>query len=199
MSRSHAPLWGPGEPLELPDALRSAAPFAVLALLALSLLLVPEVPAWVAAVGAVAFGLAAATRAAQQHWALLQLRSNLDRLLLRIEPTPLSPVLVWRAGELCAPGRREHLAAAVRRVERSADSSHLPGAAPLNRRAVRANRDEMDALVDRLAATEPVSARGMILAKRLLDDPSGPLYDRDCSADLGAHLRAVLKALDDHS
>ena len=171
----------------------------MLAVLALLFLLVPQVPASVAAAGAVAFGLAAATRGAQQHRALLQLRSNLDRLLVRIEPTSLSPMLVWRAGELCAPDEREHLAAALRRVERSADSSHLPGATPLNRSAVRANSAEMDALVDRLTAPEPVSARGMILARRLLDDPAGPLYNRDCAADLGARFRDVLKALGDHS
>jgi hypothetical protein len=199
MRKSHASLVGPGQPLELPDAIRSAAPFAVLAVLALLLLLVPEVPGWAAAVGAVAFGLAAATRGAQQHRALLHLRSNLDRLLLRHQPTSLSPMLLWRVGELCAPDERAHLAAALRRVERSAGSSRLPGATPLNRPAVRANSNGIDALVDRLSAPDPVSARGMILAWRLLDDPSGPLYDRDCSADLGARLRDVLAALDDHA
>jgi hypothetical protein len=198
MGKGRASLVGPGQPLELPDAVRSAAPFAVLAVLALLLLLVPKVPALVAAAAAVAFGLAAATRGAQQHHPLLQLRSNLDRLLVRSEPKSLSPMLVWRAGELCAPGEREHLAAALRRVERTADSAHLPGATPLNRSAVRANRAELDALVDRLTAPEPVSARGMILARRLLDDPAGPLYDRDRAADLGGRLRDVLSALGDH-
>lgn len=199
MSKSHATPVGPGYPLELPHAVRAAAPFAVLSVLALLLLLVPDVPAWAAAVAAVAFALAAATRAAQQHRALVQLRSNLDRLLLRSDPTPLSPMLVWRAGELCGNGEREHLAGQLRRLERSADASHLAGAAPLNRTAVRANGEEIDAVIDRLNAPEPVNARGIILAQRLLADPSGPLYDRDRAADLGARLREVLRALDDRS
>jgi hypothetical protein len=199
VGKRHAPPLGPGYPLELPHAARSAAPFAILAALALVLLLVPDVPAGAAAVAAVAFALAAATRAAQEHRALRHLRSNLDPLLLRSEPTPLSPVLAWRAGELCSPESREHLAAELRRLERSAAPSHLAGAVPLNRVAVRANAEEIDALVDRLSAPEPVSARGMILARRLLDDPSGPLYDRDRVSDLGPRLREVLEALDDHS
>jgi hypothetical protein len=199
MSKSHATPVGPGYPLELPHAVRAAAPFAVLSVLALLLLLVPDVPAWAAAVAAVAFALAAATRAAQQHRALVQLRSNLDRLLLRSDPTPLSPMLVWRAGELCTAEEREHLAATLRRLERSADASHLAGATPLNRLAVRANGEEIDAIVDRLNAPDPVSARGIILARRLVDDSSGPLYDRDRTADLGPRLREVLRALDDRS
>lgn len=199
MGRSHASTLGPGYPLELPNAIRSAAPFAALAALSLLLLLAPDVPVWTAAVAVVAFALAAVVRAAQEHRSLVRLRSNLDPLLLRGEPTALSPMLVWRVGELCSPEAREHLAAELRRVERSADSSQLAGAAPLNRIAVRANGEEMDVLVDRLTAPEPVSARGMILARLLLDDPSGPLYGRDRASDLGPRLRDVLKALDDHS
>jgi HAMP domain-containing protein len=190
---------GPGYPLDLPHAVRAATPFAVLSVLALLLLLVPDVPAWAAAVAAIAFALAAATRAAQQHRALLQLRSNLDRLLLRSEPTGLSPMLVWRAGELCATDEREHLATTLRRLERSADSSHMPGATPLNRSAVRASGEELGALVDRLSSPDPVNARGMIMVRRLLDDPAGPLYDRDRAADLGPRLREALRALDVHS
>ena len=199
MGKSHAHPVGPGYPLELPRTLRAATPFAVLSVVALTLLLVPDVPAWTAAVAAVAFALAAATRAAQEHRALLQLRSNLDRLLLRSDPGPLSPMLVWRAGELCGTEEREHLAAMLRRVERSADASQMPGATPLNRAAVRASNGELQALADRLTAAEPVSARGMILARRLLDDPAGPLYDRDRADDLGPRLREALRALDDRS
>jgi hypothetical protein len=197
MARSHAPLLGPGYPIELPDAFRSAAPFAILAGLSLALLLVPDVPPWAAAVAAVAFALAATTRAAQQHWALVQLRSNLDRLLLRTEATSLSPLLVWRAGELCAPEEREHVVAALRRVERSAASSNLPGAAPLNRAAIRENGEAIDALVARLTAPEPVSARGMILVRQLLDDPSGPLYERSRAPGLGVRLVELRRALDE--
>jgi hypothetical protein len=198
MARSHAPVIGAGYPIELPRAARAASPFAALAALALLLLLVPGVPAWAAAAAAAAFGLAAATRAAQQHRAMLQLRANLDRLLLQSEPNALSPMLTWRAGELCALDGREHLAALLRRLARSADRSQMPGAAPLSRGAVRACAEELSAVVDRLLSPEPVSARGVLLARRLLDDPAGPLYDRDRAEELGPSLREVLRALDDH-
>ena len=91
-------------------------------------------------------------------------------------PTPLSPILVWRAGQLTSPAARERLAAALRRVERSADASHLAGASPLNRPALRASGDEIDAVVDCLLGAEPVRVRGVLLVRRLLDDPAGPLY-----------------------
>jgi hypothetical protein len=199
MARSHASIVGQGYPIELPHAARAAAPFAALAALALLLLLVPGVPAWAAAVATVAFACAAAIRAAQQHRAMLQLRANLDRLLLRSEPDSLSPMLTWRAGELCSPGEREHLASQFHRVVRSSDTAHMPGAAPLSRGAVRACAPELNAVADRLAAPEPISPRGVLLARRLLDDPAGPLYDRDRAADLVPRLREVLRALDDHS
>jgi hypothetical protein len=197
--RSHIPTLGAGYPLELPNAVRSAAPFAILALLSLLLLLFPGVPVWIAAFAAAAFALAAAMRAAQEHHALAKLRSNLDWLLLRGEQPPLSPVLAWRAGELCSPDAREDLVTELRRIERSAGASHLAGAIPLNRAAVRDSSAEIDALVDRLSAPEPVAARGVILARRLLDDPAGPLYDRDYGAELRPRLRELLAALDDHS
>jgi hypothetical protein len=199
MGKSHAPPVGPGYPLQLPHAVRAAAPFVVLSVFALSLLLVPDVPAWAAAIAAIAFALAAATRAAQQHRALLQLRANLDRLLLRSDHSQHSPMLAWRAGELCGADEREHLVTMLRRLERAADASHLAGATPLNRAAVRANGEAIDAIVDRLNAPDTVSARGVILVQQLLDDPAGPLYDRDRAADLGPRLREVLRALDDRS
>jgi hypothetical protein len=191
----HASLIGPGQPLELPRAGRAAAPFAVLALLSTLLLLVPEVPASAAGVAAVAFALAAAARGVQQHRALARLQASIDQVLLRKEPTPLSPILVWRAGQLTSPAARDHLAASVRRVERSADTSHLAGASPLNRPAVRASGAELDALVDCLLGTEPVRARGVLLVRRLLDDPGSPLYGHAPMQELQAQLRRALGAL----
>jgi len=192
----HATLLGPGQPIELPRAGRSAAPFVVVAILAALLLLIPEIPREAAAAAALAFAFAAALRATQQHRALARLRSSIDRLLLRNEPTPLSPILSWRAGELCTAEARENLAKSLRRIERSAEPSHLPGVAPFNRIAIRACHDEIDALVDLLMGIDPVSARGMLLIRSLLDDPSGPLYDRERAPELEGELRRALAALD---
>ena len=192
----HASLLGPGQPIELPRAGRSAAPFVAFALLAALLLLVPEIPRGAAIAAALAFALAAALRATQQHRALARLRSSLDRLLLRNEPTPLSPILSWRAGELCTADARDNLAKSLRRVEHAAETSHLPGVAPFNRVAIRSCHGEIDELIDVLTGTEPVSARGMLLTRSLLDDPAGPLYDRDRASELEGALRRALAALD---
>ena len=195
MARHHASLIGPGQPLELPRAGRAAAPFAVLSLLSLLLLFVSRVPSSVAVVAAIAFALAAVARAEQEHRALSRLQSSIDQVLLRKDPTPLSPVLVWRAGQLSAPGAREHLAAALRRVERSAAASHLAGASPLNRPAVRASAPELEAVVDCLAGTDPVRPRGILLVRRVLDDPGSPLYGDAPADELRAALRRALAAL----
>jgi hypothetical protein len=195
MARSHAPIVGPGQPIELPDALRSAAPFAVLALVAAALLLVPDVPPAFAAVAALAFALAALTRAAQQHRELRQMEASIDRVLLRKEATPLSPLLVWRAGRLCSDETRERLAASLRHAERSAATSHLAGASPLNRPGIRASRAEIDAVAERLASPEPVHARGVLLVRILLDDPGSPLYGNAPGSELRASLRQALSAL----
>jgi len=191
----HASLIGPGQPLELPRAARAAAPLAVLALLSILLLLVREVPVAAAGVAAVAFALAAAARGVQQQRALARLQASLDQVLLRKEPTPLSPILVWRAGQLTSPTAREHLAASVRRVERSADASHLAGASPVNRSAVRESAAELDAVVDYLLGTEQVHARGVLVVRRLLDDPGSPLYGHAPAEALRAQLRRAIAAL----
>ena len=196
-TRSHVSLFGPGQPIELPRPGRSAAPLAALALVAAVLALVPEIPrlrrrrgrARVRARGR-------DPRAAQEQRALSQLRSSIDRLLIRDVPMPWSPLLAWRAGELTSVEERERLAASIGRLERSADASHLPGSVPLNRGAVRSQRAQLDAVADRLLQPEPVSARGVLLVRRLLDGAAGPLYDRSRTSELASELRRALSALD---
>ena len=195
MARSHAPLVGPGQPIEVPHALGAAAPFLALAVLSALLLLIPEVPPEVAAFAAAAFSLAAVGRAVQQRRALREMQVSIDRVLLHRKATPLSPLLVWRASQLCAPEAREHLAAALRRAERSASAAHLAGASPLNRPAIRSSTVEIEALAGYLAGAEPVSAKGVLLVHHLLEDPSAPLYGHAPGSDLRDELRAVLAAL----
>ena len=101
-------------------------------------------------------------------------------------------LLAWRAGELTSVEGREQLAASIGRLERSAASAYLPGSAPLNRGAVRSQRQQLDAIADRLLQPEPVSARGVLLVRRLLDDAAGPLYDRSRTSELARELRRAL-------
>jgi len=179
----------------VPHALGAAAPFLALALLSALLLLIPEVPPGVAVFAAAAFSLAAAGRAVQQHRALRDMQVSIDRVLLHRQATPLSPLLVWRASQLCAPEAREHLAAALRRAERSASAAHLPGASPLNRPAIRSSAVEIEALASYLTGTEPVNAKGVLLVHHLLEDPSAPLFGHGPSSDLRDEIRAALAAL----
>lgn len=196
-TRSHVSLLGPGQAIELPRPGRAAAPLAALALLAALLAFVPEFPPLAAAAAAIAFALAAAIRAGQQQRALAQLRSSTDRLLLRDVATPWSSLLAWRAGELTSVGERERLAASISRLERASSSAYLPGSTPLNRGAVRSQRELLDAIADRLLQAEHVSARGVLLVRRLLDDSASPLYDRSRTPELAGELRRALSALAD--
>jgi hypothetical protein len=196
-TRSHVSLLGPGQPIELPRPARSAAPLAALALVALLLVFVPDVPRLAAAIAALAFGLAAVVRAGLERRALTQLRASVDRVLVRDVPLPWSPLLFWRCGELTSTEARERLAASIGRIERAAAAAVLPGSAPINRGAVRTHRGELDAIADRLLLPEPVSARGVLLVRRLLDDPAGPLFSRDRAPELAGELRQALTALDE--
>jgi hypothetical protein len=198
VTRSHVSLLGPGRPLDLPRPARSAAPLVALALLALLLAFVPDVPRWPATVAALAFALAALARAGHEQRALARLRSTVDGLLLRDLPGPPSPLLAWRCSELTSTESREQLAASIARIERAADASVLPGSSPLNRAAVRLHRGKLAAIADRLLAPEPVSARGVLLVRRLLADPAGPLFDAEQGAELGNALLQASAALDAH-
>jgi hypothetical protein len=126
-----------------------------------------------------------------------QLREAADRVLVRGASFPMTPLLTWRASELMSLGRREALAAAISRLERSAGETLLPGAAPLNRSAVRLNRARLDAIVNRLLGDDLVSPRGMVLLERLLDSPESPLFDVEQRADAEVELDRVLRALDE--
>jgi hypothetical protein len=198
VTRSHVSLFGPGQPVDLPRPARSAAPLAGLALVALLLVFVPDVPRWPAAVASLAFALAALARAGHERRALAQLRATVDGLLVRDPPAPSSPLLFWRCSELTSIEARERLAASIVRIERASAPSVLPGSAPINRPAVRIHRDELAAIVDRLLLPEPVSARGVLLVRRLLADPAGPLFGKERAAELGGQLRQALNALDGH-
>lgn len=92
---------------------------------------------------------------------------------------------------------RLDLAHALRLVVRDASPRYLPAASPVNRVAVRAESDAILEIAIRLAdIARPVSARGVVLADRLLTDGSGPLYDRERVGGLPAYLDSTLNALE---
>jgi hypothetical protein len=118
-----------------------------------------------------------------------------DDLMHRRTPPPLR--LAWRAEELVATKSRLDLAHSLRTLVRDASPRYLRSSSPVNRLAVRTESQTLIALADRLADVErPVAARGVVLLRRLLVDPSGPLYDPELAHELPPFLECAREALE---
>jgi hypothetical protein len=112
--------------------------------------------------------------------------------------TPLPPIrLAWRVQELVADGNRLELARCATELVHDADRATLPGASPVNRVAVRSARANLLALASRLADLDrPVTARGVLLAERLLSDAGSPFYDRNRARAARRETDAARQALE---
>ena len=122
-------------------------------------------------------------------------RRRADLELARWPYVPLQ--LMWRANELVSDKNRRELARALRGALRGANPRYLPGASPLDRRAVRAEAGTLEAIASRLAAVDrDVSARGVVLVERLLMEGSSPLYGSGDLDALGDELDRILEALE---
>ena len=106
----------------------------------------------------------------------------------------------WRIDELTSQRERRVLGRSVRRIVPELAAGRRPGAAPINRFALRPFRSELIALADRLDDLErPVSAAGILGVHRLLTEPGSVLYSRpsvDTPRDIGAELGAILDGLE---
>ena len=190
---THAPRF---VALELPRPGRSALPLLVLALVALVLVADPQLRlAGLAAAGC--FALAAAVRAARARTELRSIRRVADRLILTgAFGAEGSDVVRWRTAELVSPASREELAHELEQTLRLADPAHLPSAAPLRRGVTRRNEDLLGMLEERMLDGRPVTARGMILLRRLLREPGSPLYDELRESQLPRAIVTVLTELE---
>jgi hypothetical protein len=100
-------------------------------------------------------------------------RRRADEELLRSRRP--SPRLAWRVAELVSDDERIDLGRQLTEVVHSADERFLPGASPIDRGAVRENRAQLLELASRLFdTTRPVTSRGVLLVRRLLED--GAVY-----------------------
>ena len=80
-------------------------------------------------------------------------------------------------------------------IVHAADERFLPGASPVDRRAVRECRAQLLELAARVCdTTRPVAPRGMLLVQRLLD--GGPLYGNGRAPRLRAAIDEALEALE---
>jgi hypothetical protein len=66
---------------------------------------------------------------------------------------------------------------------------------PLLRARVVAANAEIRRLIGALRAAAPVSARGVAMARQLLTDGAGPLYNAQSTLDLVATIRAAIRHL----
>ena len=189
---THAPSFGS---LDLPRPGRAALPLLALALVALALEASPELRlAGLAA--AACFVLAAAVRAERARAELRAIRRSADRLILAsARGVEGSDVVRWRTLELVAPESREGLARELEQTLRRMDPGRLPSASPLRRGPVRRHQEQLRRLEERMLDGRPVTARGVVLLRRLLRDPGSPLYDEH-AGNLSRALARVLMELE---
>lgn len=112
----------------------------------------------------------------------------LDRELLEGIDPHRNAELERRGRRVCARRNRDRLANALERVVTDAEGETLAISArvPLPREDVLAARVPLLDLAGLLRADEPVDPQGVLLVRRLLSDPAGPLAT-------GAALRPALR------
>jgi hypothetical protein len=182
--------------LDLPRPLRSARPLLALAAGTLAFEADPRLP-WLLTLAAVSsFVAAAAIRAWRTHRELEAVRRTADRLIVRAPRSRDASELVrWRSAELTRCDARAALRREIERTIRQLDTGRLPSSSPLRRVAARQHEDLLRTISARLVDGQPVSARGIVLARNLVRDPASPLYAEDAEALLARTLSRVLGAL----
>ena len=171
-------------------------PLLALALVALALEASPQLRlAGLAA--AACFALAAAVRAERAEAELRAIRRTADRLILADPRCGVegSDLVRWRTLELVAPATRQGLAREIEQTLRRSDPARLPSASPLRRGVARRHRELLQKLEERMLDGRPVTARGVLLLRRLLREPGSPLYDEH-AGDLSRALARVLVELE---
>jgi hypothetical protein len=188
---THAQRFGT---IDLPRPGRAALPLLAVALVALALEADP--PLRIAGAAAAAcFAVAAGVRAERARAELRAIRRTADRLILASAVgVEGSDVVRWRTLELVAPATREGLARELQQTLWQIDSARLPSASPLRRGVARRHGAMLQRLEERMLDGRPVTARGVLLLRRLLHDAGSPLYD-DHAGDLSRALARVLLEL----
>jgi hypothetical protein len=181
--------------LELPRPGRAALPLVALAVLALFLEAAPQLRL-AGGAAAACFALAAVVRAQRARAELRAVRRTADRLIL-LDPHGAegSDIVRWRMVELVAPEVRQSLAQELERTLRRSDPGRLPSASPLRRGLARRHRELLQRLEERMLDGRPVTARGVLLLRRLLREPGSPLYDEH-AGDLSRAIATVLLELE---
>jgi hypothetical protein len=125
------------------------------------------------------------------------LRRRLDAQIAAEAPPPDSIDIRRRCAELTARGSRLCLAVALVNILDAADERRADpvSALILDDDAVLRERDQIEALIDRLRSSETVGARGVALAQLLVHDSHGPLYQHHDRRPLHDALAKIARAL----
>jgi hypothetical protein len=126
-------------------------------------------------------------------------RRKLDRQIRSGSDLDASPAVALRARQLIDPRTRRcfarHLRGAVGYVDR-VGSRPLFTAVVIDRAMVRAGREAILGLAERLEGPEPVCPVGVVLTLALLTDGlTSPIYNRDCGRSVEDAIWEIADAL----
>lgn len=131
---------------------------------------------------------------------MLTRRDSLDSSLLEGTAPVTTPELTLRSFQLTRASSRAALAASLEDALATAPARRRrsASAAPLASNAIASARPELEELARALREERVGAARGVILARRLLTDGSGPLYVESGDGLLRNAAAAALSGLADH-
>jgi hypothetical protein len=125
-------------------------------------------------------------------------RRRLDRMLATGHSPATDARLAMRARQLVQPSARARLAAALHDAARSIDEPRLvrfqAPAVPVDAPSVRACANELRDLAHAVTDPHP-RVRGVLLARDLLTDTTGPLYTGGTAGQLRSRLLTARSAL----
>lgn len=132
-----------------------------------------------------------------RHIRFTLLRRRLDGQIAGEAPPPDSVDIRRRCAELTARGSRLCLAEALVNILDAADERQADpvSALILDDQAVSRERDQIEAVIDRLRSGESASARGVALVRLLVHDSRGPLYHHHDDKTLHEALAKIARAL----
>jgi hypothetical protein len=124
---------------------------------------------------------------------------KLDRQLAAGVDPMQSDELSLRVGQLGSSTNRLRVACALRGAVALAERDAYPvavAALPIRRVTVRASRDLLLEVAERLRSCEPVGVRGLAIASQIVEDHRGPLYRDNADRPLAVTAFEALIALD---
>jgi hypothetical protein len=133
------------------------------------------------------------------RWRTWVRAQELDGLLARGADPMDSDELSLRVGQLGSPRSRARLACALRGTVELADRQPEPFGMPrsqIRRAEIRASRELLLELAERVDSRGPVGVEGLGLTSLLIGDRASPLYDGDARRSLPATAFTALVALE---